>query len=192
MITRQAGAAGLLAVLFALAGCAESNSTAEAGAAVRTTGTDSGVSQLPARGVDLTGNALSGFELGLRREIEAVRVAQQRSAAATTSAERGEAIQASFEHVTIPEGAIAAGMPVERYTAVREAVIEVFRTLDFQGAIDGPLSIDLSMVDAATKERIARDPFADLPPASAAALRAEMDRLVPVWIEYVNLTATAG
>ena len=191
MTMRRTGAAGLLAVLIASVGCAESN-TAESGAATRVRSSDSAVSQAAASSVDLTGNALSGFELGLRREIEAVRVAQERSAAATTSAARGEAIQASFEHATIPEGAIAAGMPVERYTAVRETVIEVFRTLDFQGKIDGPLSIDLSMVDAATKERIARDPFADLSAASAAALRAEMDRLVPVWIEYVNLTATAG
>ncbi len=52
--------------------------------------------------------------------------------------------------------------------------------------------MDLSRADAATKERLARDPFADLPPDSAVALRAQMDRLVPVWIDYVRLTAVAG
>ena len=35
-------------------------------------------------------------------------------------------------------------------------------------------------------------PFSDLPASSAEALRKEMDRLVPAWIEYVNLTAVAG
>lgn len=93
---------------------------------------------------------------------------------------------------TIPLGAEAAGLPVERYRAVREAVNEVFKTLDFQGKIDGPMQIDLSRVDEATRARVARDPFNDLAPESAAALRAEMDRLVPIWIQYVQLTAVAG
>ena len=75
---------------------------------------------------------------------------------------------------------------------MRETVTGIFQTLDFQGKIDGPLSMDLSRADAATKERLARDPFADLSSDSAAALRAQMDRLVPVWIDYVMLTAVAG
>lgn len=190
MTFTRSAAASMLILLIVSAGCRDAN-TGETEVA-RPDDPGFAVSQPAPRSVDLTADALSSFELGLRREIEVVRVAQQRSAAATTAAERGEAIQASFEHVTIPEGAVAAGMPVDRYTAVRETIIEVFRTLDFQGTIDGPLSIDLSMVDAATKARIARDPFADLSPASAAALRGQMDRLVPVWIEYVHLTAVAG
>jgi hypothetical protein len=94
--------------------------------------------------------------------------------------------------VTIAQGAEAAGLPVERYRSIRQTVVETFRTLDFQGKIDGPLSMDLSRADDATKQRLARDPFEALTPPSAAALRAHMDRLVPVWIEYVNLTAVAG
>jgi hypothetical protein len=42
------------------------------------------------------------------------------------------------------------------------------------------------------KRRLATDPLADLSPESAAALRARMDRLVPLWIEYVTLTAVGG
>jgi hypothetical protein len=141
---------------------------------------------------DVTVETLSSYERGLRKEIEAVRAAQQRAGAAKTPQERGEAIQASFEHVTIPQGAEAAGLPVEQYRAVRETVNGIFETLDFQGKIDGPLSMDLSRADDATKQRLARDPFADLAPASAATLRAQMNRLVPVWIEYVSLTAVAG
>lgn len=35
-------------------------------------------------------------------------------------------------------------------------------------------------------------PFAELAPASAAALRARLDRLVPIWIQYTELTAVNG
>ena len=141
---------------------------------------------------ELTSETLAAFERGLRREIEAVRTAQRRSQDAKTAQERGEAIQASFETATIPHGAEAAGLPVEQYRRIRESVIETLRTLDFQGKIDGPLSMDLSRADEATKQRLARDPFDALSAASAAALRAHLDRLVPVWIDYVNLTAVAG
>ena len=141
---------------------------------------------------ELTEDNLDAYERGLRREIEAVRTAQQRSGTATTPEERGAAIQASFDVATIPQGAEAAGLPVEEYREIRETVNEIFRTLDFQGKIDGPLSMDLSRADEATKQRLARDPFGDLSSSSAAALRARMDRLVPVWIDYVTLTAVAG
>jgi hypothetical protein len=141
---------------------------------------------------ELTIDRLVALERGLRKEVDAVRAAQQRSVNAATAAERGLAIQESFEHATMPQGAAAAGLDGETYRQLRETVFNVFRTLDFQGAIDGPLSLDLSQVDAATKERLARDPFADLSPASAAALRSEMDRLLPVWVEYTQLTAVAG
>jgi hypothetical protein len=143
-------------------------------------------------GAELTADRLHAYERGLRREIDAVRAAQERSSGAKTAQERGEAIQAAFEHATIPLGAEAAGLPVEQYRQLRQAVHRTFETLDFQGKIDGPLSMDLSRADDATKQRLARDAFADLSPASAAALRAQMDRLVPAWIEYVNLTAVAG
>ena len=92
----------------------------------------------------------------------------------------------------MPLGAEAAGLPVDQYRDVRETITGVLRTLDMQGKIEGPMSIDLSRADEATKARLARDAFADLPPASAEALRAHLNQLVPVWVEYVNLTAVGG
>jgi hypothetical protein len=68
----------------------------------------------------------------------------------------------------------------------------VFTTLDFQGKIDGPLSIDLERADPDTKARVSSDAFAVLPAESAKALRARMDRLVPLWSEYKKLVAVAG
>src|SRR5688500_18207436 len=61
------------------------------------------------RPVALTAAGLDALERGLRAEIAAVREAQQKSSAAKTPQERGEAIQATFEDATIPLGAAAAG-----------------------------------------------------------------------------------
>jgi hypothetical protein len=127
---------------------------------------------------DFTASDLDGYAKGMTREIAAVRAARNEPD--------------KWDTATIPLGAEAAGLPVDRYRNVREAVNEVFKTLDFQGKIDGPMQIDLSRVDEATKARVGRDPFTDLSPPAAAALRGAMDRLVPIWIEYVRLTAVAG
>ena len=145
-----------------------------------------------AAAVVLTEADLAALQRGVQKEIDAVRAAREQSASAKTAQARGEAIQAAFETATIPLGAAAAGLPVERYRAVREIVFEVLQTLDFQGKIDGPLSMDLSRADAATKERLSRDAYTGLPEASAAALRARINEIVPVWIRYVTLTAVAG
>ena len=134
---------------------------------------------------------LDKFERGLRKEIDAVKAGQAKAASASTAQERGQAIQAQWETATIPLGAEASGLSESRYRDVRDAVNRVFTTLDFQGRIDGPLSIDLERASAETKARLSGDAFADLPPQAATALRARMDRLVPVWSEYKTLTAVA-
>jgi len=121
-----------------------------------------------------------------------VQAAQKEAASATDAQQRGNAILAQNEEVTAPAGAKAAGMSEARYGEVRAAVDGVFTTLDFQEKIDGPLSIDLDRASATMKARVSRDAFADLPPQSAAALRARMDRLVPLWIEYKKMVAVAG
>jgi hypothetical protein len=182
----------LTTALLTSVGCG--NSTEPAGGTTPAGGSSPTVSAPAAArsSATLTGDVITRFERGLRREIEAVRAAQQRSANAKTPQERGEAIQASFEDATIPLGAEAAGLPVDQYRDVRETITGVLRTLDMQGKIEGPMSIDLTRADEATKARLARDAFADLPPASAEALRAHLNQLVPVWAEYVNLTAVAG
>ena len=142
--------------------------------------------------VTFTETDLEAFERGLRKEIDAVKAAQARAASATTAAERGEAMQAQWETATIPAGATASGLSGTRYRDIRGAVDGVFTTLDFQGKIDGPLSIDLERADAETKARVSRDAFGELPVESATALRARMDRLVPVWSDYKALVAVAG
>ena len=137
-----------------------------------------------AAGVTFTEQDLAAYERGLRREIELVRA----------PAGRGAVVRRVAPPVTqtIAEGAKAAGMSGERYQEIRQAVDEVFTTLSFQGKIDGPRKIDMSRASPAMKARLARDAFADLPLASAQALKMKSNVLVPLWSEYVRLVAVAG
>ena len=189
----------LMAALFLLAaGACTAEDRQPASGSGRVDRPASDAAQQPATGAPQDAPAtfteadLDAFERGLRREIEAVRAAQKRSGTAKTAEERGAAFQDSFEHATMPLGAEAAGLPLDRYRAIRETVMRTFRILDFQGTIDGPMQMDMSRASAAQKEELSRDPFSTLPGPSAAALRARMDRLVPVWLEYIGLTAVAG
>ena len=54
------------------------------------------------------------------------------------------------------------------------------------------MELDTANANAEAKQRLASDPFAELAPASAAALRARLEQLSQVWIEYVNLVAVSG
>jgi len=161
------------------------------------TATDTETTAAPAgpegsRPITFTESDLEGFARGLRREIDAVKAAQEKTTSATTAEERGKAIQAQWETATIPSGAEASGLSTDRYRDIRNTVDRVFTTLDFQGKIDGPLSIDLQRADAETKARVSGDAFAELPAETANALRARMDSLVPLWSEYKTLVAVAG
>jgi hypothetical protein len=184
----------LVLIVCTSAGCGSSSTEPESTAA----STGAAASASPAatgtstEAIVLTAADLAALQRGVEKEIDAVRAAQEQSASATTAQARGQAIQAAFETATIPLGAAAAGLSLERYRAVRETVFKVLQTLDFQDKIDGPLSMDLARADAATKERLSRDAYADLPEASAAVLRAHIDEILPVWIRYVTLTAVAG
>ena len=168
--------------------------SSEAAGAGATAGVSEEMAADPESGalVDFTEADLDLYERGFAKEIEVVSAARERAMNATTPAERSAAMQAQWEDQSIPAAASAAGIPEERYRLTRRAVHDVFRTLDFQGKIDGPMEMDMSRANEETKARLAKDPFDALTPTAAAALRARMDRLVPVWIEYVKATAVAG
>jgi hypothetical protein len=140
----------------------------------------------------LTEADLDAYERGLQQEIALVRAAQERSRTASTPAARGEAMQAQWKEQTMPEAARAIGVAPERYEQVRERVHEVLQTLDFQGKIDGPMQMDTARATPEMRARLARDPIAELPPATAAALRARLDRLAPIFVQYVRLTEVGG
>ena len=142
--------------------------------------------------VDFNESDLDLYERGFAKEIEIISAARERAMNASTPAERSAAMQAQWEDQSAPAAASAAGIPEERYRHTRRAVHEVFRTLDFKGEIDGPMQMDMSRASEETKARLAKDPFDALTPTAASALRARMDRLVPVWINYVKMTAVGG
>jgi hypothetical protein len=146
----------------------------------------------PAAPPAFTAAELGGYERGIAREAALVRAARERGRAARTPAERGAAAQQEWEDATIPGGAAVAGMSAARYRQVRAAVHHVLQTLDFQGKIDGPQELDPSAASPEMKKRLAGDPFAELAPPSAAALRARLDRVVRAYVEYMNLTAING
>ena len=155
-------------------------------------GTEPAAAGASEQAAELTPADLEAYAKGLAKETELVRAAQERGRTATTPQARGEAQQAQWEDATIPEGAKAAGLDVERYRGVRETVHRTFRWLDYQGKIDGPMQLDTTSATPDMKARLARDPLDELTPASRSALQGMMDRLVPPWIEYVKLTAVAG
>jgi hypothetical protein len=177
--------AALSVVLFGIA-CGSSTSSEETAPASAPAGQEEGGQ------VSFTEADLEKLERGLRSEIEAVKAARAKAAAATTAQERGAALQAEWDTATIPLGAQASGLSEARYRDVRGTVDRVFTTLDFQDKIAGPLSIDLERADAQMKARVSGDAFAGMPADAAMALRSRMDRLVPIWSEYKTLVAVAG
>ena len=184
-----------LGLALATGGCSGdggANDTTDARAAGATAESSSASAGSPAAPVLFTEADLDAYARGLAKEIELVRAAQERQRTAATPEERGRAIQAQWEDQTIPEGARSAGLPPDRYRQIREIVGRTLQTLDFQGKIDGPLEMDSLRASPEMRRRLASDPFAELPPTSAAALRARMDRVLPVWVQYVRLTAVAG
>ena len=187
-------ALGALATAFAVAcgGDANPNDPPAGSPPSSASGTEPAAAGASEQAAELTPADLEAYAKGLARESELVRAAQERGRTATTPQARGEAQQAQWEDQTIPEGAKAAGLPVERYRAVRATVHRTFQWLDFQGKIDGPMQLDTASAAPDMKARLARDPFDELTPASRSALQVMMDRLVPPWIEYVKLTAVGG
>ena len=181
----------LLTVIVLSAGCSGLLVGCDSGRTAEAPPTSSSSASAETAG-PVTEAELDAYVKGIRREIEAVRAAQKRSREAKTPQERGEASQASFEINTIPLGAEAAGLNASRYEEVREIVHKLLQTLDFQGKIDGPLSIDLSRASEGMKQQLARDAYADLPETSAVALKNKLGTLVPAWADYMALTAVAG
>jgi hypothetical protein len=185
-----------IALLMVVGACGKEGSNtdgqADQSSAVNADATPASGARASSAPAELTAASLDAYQRGITKETELVRAAQTRASTASTPQERGDAIQAQWEDQTIPEGARSAGLAPDAYREVRRTVHQVFRTLDFQGKIDGPMQMDTARATPEMRKQLASDPFAELSPSSSAALRERMDRLVPLWVEYVKLTAVAG
>jgi len=183
----------ILALSFMIGACrGEPRATTGDSAGTAAPAAATGASTTPDTPFAFTDADLDAYEKGMRKEIELVQGAKARGDSAKTPEERGAASQAAFESSTAPAAAQAVGAPVDRYQATRRTVNRVFETLDFQGRIPGPMEMDTARASPEMKQRLSGDPFAELAPASATALRARLDALSKVWIEYMTLVAVAG
>ena len=142
--------------------------------------------------VSLSPADLDGFEKGITKEIQLVKEGQLRAQRAQTPVERGNAIQSTFEENTMSNAVAASGLSIERYRLVRQTLSRLLTTLDFQGRIDGPQSVDTTLADAEMRARLASDPYDALDSASAQLVKDRLSKIVPLWVEYVNLTVVGG
>ena len=156
-----------------------------------TTDSTAAAAQAPKK-VSLSAQDLDGFEKGITEEIRLVKEGQIRAERATTPTERGNAIQSTFEENTTKAAIPASGLSFDRYHQVREVMSRLLTTLDFQDKIPGPQSVDTARADSAMKVRLASDPYGELDAASAQLVKSRLDKIAPLWIEYVRLTVAGG
>ncbi|HXG72000.1 MAG TPA: hypothetical protein VNJ04_15430 [Gemmatimonadaceae bacterium] len=135
---------------------------------------------------------LNSFITALGKETEILRAGQERQRTAATPQQRVDALQMMREEARIPEAARAAGMSVDRYTAVRSTIIPMLQTLDFQGKMKGPMTMDTTRVGEETRARLRGDAMAGLPAASRNALTASLSRIEAIWGDYMALATQGG
>ena len=178
----------LIAILLLMAACSSGN----ADKAEDTPGSNDTAVPASPQAASLTAADIDGFEKGIAREIQLVKEGQERARRAQTPVERGNAIQSTFEENTMKGAVEASGLTLDRYRLVRQTLSQLLTTLDFQGRIDGPQSVDTTLADAEMRARLASDPYDALDAQSAQLVRDRMGRIVPLWVEYVNLTVVGG
>jgi hypothetical protein len=180
---------GIIAIMSCIA-CSKGDDAKQESSPASSTETTTETST--AAPISLTAADFDGFVKGIKQEIALVKDANHRASTATSPGERGNAIQSAFEENTIAGAVPASGLSLERYRLVRHTLAKILVTLDFQGKIDGPQSVDTTLADSAMKARLASDPYSVLDAASAAELKARLSTIVPVWVEYATLTAVNG
>lgn len=135
---------------------------------------------------------LNSFIIALGKETEILRAGQERQRTAATPQQRIDALQSTMEEARIPEAARAAGMSVDRYTVVRSTIMPILQTLDFQGKMKGPMTMDTTRVGEEAKTRLRGDAMGGLSAASRSALTAALSRIEAIWGEYVALSTQGG
>ena len=180
-------------VLLTVVACSTKETAGSADSTTAQAPADNG-NGIPAPGspISLTAADVDGFVNGIKKEAALVREGQERARAAATPVERGNAIQSTFEENTMKNAVEASGLPLERYRLVRQTLSRLLTTLDFQGKIDGPQSVDTAHADAEMKARLASDPYSALESCSAEIVKSKMSVIAPAWIEYITLTAVSG
>lgn len=159
---------------------------------VDTVANDDSVEGGNAPDVAITGTDIDAFITALGKETEILRAGQERQRTAATPQQRIDALQSTSEEMRIPEAARAAGLSVDRYRAIRSAVMPVLETLDFQDRMKGPMTMDTTRVGEDMKARLRGDAMASLPAASRDALTSRLPRIESIWGDFAALRTQGG
>lgn len=129
-----------------------------------------------AQPIELTDDLLQAYARGLEKEAEIIK----RHGRAKPS-HMGVYISRRNPDAECQEVLAAADMAADDYAAVAVAVDSVFDILSFQGKLEPRRSLDLERASQDLRRRMAGDPFDELTPESAAALRRNYARLAAPW-----------
>src|SRR5690606_36883440 len=87
----------------------------------------------------------------------------------------------------------AAGIPAADYNHVARTVGGLFSILNARGEFGRKLiHFDLDRVSDELRQRLTGDPYQDLAPESADAIRRNLDLLRPLWLDVTGMTAQHG
>lgn len=87
----------------------------------------------------------------------------------------------------------AAGIPAADYNHVARTVGGLFSVLNARGEFGRKLiHFDLDRVSDDLRQRLTGDPYEDLPPESAEAIRRHIELLRPLWLDVTGMTAQHG
>ena len=134
--------------------------------------------------LELTDELLQAYARGLEKEAEIIR----RPGRALPSHMRVQ-VSARYPDKEADEVLEAAGLSAARFIAIGQLVEPVLDMLTFQGKLEPRRSLDLADVDEDTRRRFAADPFDQLPPDSASALRRNLEPVSRPWTAIVRQVA---
>lgn len=134
--------------------------------------------------LELNDELLRAYARGLEKEAEIIR----RPARALPSHMRVQ-VSALYPDKEADEVLEAAGLSAAQFIAIGQLVEPVLDMLTFQGKLEPRRSIDLEEVDEDTRRRFAADPFDQLPPDSASALRRNLEPVSRPWTAIVRQVA---
>ncbi len=128
----------------------------------------------------LSPSDVDAFERGLRAELEAVNKAIADKAAAKSGTDTLSAIMGATEQQTVEAGARAAGLSVDRYRTIVNAISGALAARQGQAMMANMPQPDTSSLTAEQKAQVRKNaeemknafgnPFKDLPPDVASAL----------------------
>lgn len=177
---------------------AASTAAADSAAAVSTGSAAGGAVDAP-----MTVEDVDRYERGVKAEIDAARKAVEDRKRARTSNDSLSAQFAALEQATVEAGARAAGVSVERYRALNGVMDRVLGARQMGAAMQKQAKqMDTTGLSAEDRARVREgmaqahaafaDPYKDLPPDVAAAVKQRADQLDALRMQLLKLRFQAA